>query len=107
MPVQDTRNGVRGIVIGQGNLEKLILTNIPESVDVHVGDLLVSSGLGGRYPQGYPVGVVNTIRRNVGDQFIKIEVLPSAQLDRSQDVLLTWLPKPQNLMTAKTKGKES
>lgn len=107
VPVQDSRNGVRGIVMGQGGLEKLVLTNIPETVDVHVGDLLVSSGLGGRYPQGYPVGVISSLHRNVGDQFIKIEVLPSAQLDRSQDVLLPWLPKSPGLVISKTKGKGS
>lgn len=93
VPVQDARNGARGIIVGQGSLAKLLLTNIPETVDIRAKDLLVSSGLGGRYPMGYPVGVVLTVHHNVGDPFTKIEVAPSAQLDRSQDVLLTWLPR--------------
>lgn len=90
VPVQDLRNGVRGIVVGRGNLMKLSLTNIPETVDVQVGDVLMTSGLGGHYPEGYPVGVISSIRHNSGEQFTKIEVNPLAQLDRTRSVLLLW-----------------
>lgn len=92
VPVQDTRNGVRGLIVGRGNLSKLALTNIPETVDVKVGDVLVTSGLGGRYPEGYPVGVISLVDHNAGGQFTKIDVIPSAQIDRRRNVLLIWLP---------------
>lgn len=95
VPVQDTRNGVRGLVVGRGNLAKLALTDIPDTVDVRVGDVLVSSGLGGRYPEGYPVGVVHLVNHNSGDQFTKIDVVPSAQINRRSNVLLIWLPHVQ------------
>jgi len=92
VPVQDVRNGVRGIIVGRGNLVKLALTNIPVTVDVKIGDLLVSSGLGGHYPEGYPVGVITQIHYDPGEQFITIEVTPSAELDRNQQVVLIWPP---------------
>lgn len=90
VPVQDTHTGVRGLVVGQGSLEKLKLTDIPETVTLHVGDLLETSGLGGHYPAGYPVGVITAIHYKSGEQFTSIDVVPSAQIDRSQNVLLIW-----------------
>ncbi len=92
VPVQDARDGVRGIVIGQGNLAPLALTDIPDTVDVQVGDLLISSGLGGHYPAGYPVGVVSKVQHDSGEQFTNITVRPNAQLSRNQQVLLIWPP---------------
>ena len=71
VPVQDARSGVRGIIVGRGNLAKLALTHIAETVDVKVGDVLVSSGLGGHYPEGYPVGVVSLVSHNSGGQLTK------------------------------------
>lgn len=111
IPVQNVRNGVRGIVAGRGNLEKLLLTDIPVTIDIKVGDLLVSSGLGGHFPAGYPVGVVSRIRHDQSEQFAVIEVTPSAQLDRNKPVLLIWptnlpvidLPKPAEYDSVKTK----
>lgn len=93
IPVQDSRNGVRGIVVGRGNLVRLALTDVPTTVDVKTGDALVSSGLDGRYPAGYPVGTVSHAHIDPNAQFTAIEVTPSAQLDRNQYVLLIWPPK--------------
>jgi len=112
VPVQDARNGVRGIVVGQGRLAKLSLTNIPDTVDVMAGDVLVTSGLGGHYPEGYPVGVVTHVQHNTGAQFSSIEVTPSAQLDRNQQVLLIWPPQvptidvPKSQPAIKSGGKK-
>jgi rod shape-determining protein MreC len=92
IPIQDTRNGVRGIAVGRGNLAKLNLTDIPSTVDIRVGDNLVSSGLDGHYPAGYPVGVVSRVYQDASKQFAGIEITPSAQLDRNQFVLLIWPP---------------
>jgi rod shape-determining protein MreC len=88
IPVQDVRSDARGILVGRGRLAKLILKDIPSTVDIKVNDLLVTSGLGGRYPAGYPVGVVSVLNTNVATQFASIEVDPSAQLNRNRPVLL-------------------
>ncbi|MFZ2776327.1 MAG: rod shape-determining protein MreC [Candidatus Rickettsiella isopodorum] len=88
IPVQDVRSDARGILVGRGRLAKLLLKDIPGTVDIKVNDLLVTSGLGGRYPAGYPVGVVSAINTNVATQFASIQVDPSAQLNRNRPVLL-------------------
>jgi rod shape-determining protein MreC len=59
-------------------------------VDIEEGDKLVSSGLGGRFPMGYPVGTVSSISQNSGEKFMKINVTPSAKLDRSRHLLLVF-----------------
>lgn len=94
IPVQDVRSDARGILVGRGRLAKLLLKDIPSTVDIKVNDLLVTSGLGGRYPAGYPVGVVSLINTNVAAPFASIQVDPSAQLNRNRPVLLIW---PVNL----------
>jgi rod shape-determining protein MreC len=90
IPVQDVRSDARGILVGRGRLSKLLLKDTPGTVDVKVNDLLVTSGLGGHYPPGYPVGLVSSINTNVSTQFASIQVDPSAQLNRNRPVLLIW-----------------
>ncbi len=94
IPVQDVRSDARGILVGRGRLAKLLLKDIPSTVDIKVNDLLVTSGLGGRYPAGYPVGVVSVLNTNVVTQFASVEVDPSAQLNRNRPVLLIWPANP-------------
>jgi rod shape-determining protein MreC len=60
------------------------------TTDIQVGDLIVSSGLGQRFPIGYPVGVVETVARDPGQAFLEVAVRPSAELDRSRFVLLVF-----------------
>ena len=90
LPVQVNRNGVRAVAEGVGDLYKLQLRHMANTVDIRVGDLLVSSGLGGRFPVGYPVAVVDSIVRDPGQAFAAISVSPRAQLDRSRHVLLVF-----------------
>lgn len=91
VPSQDARSGVRGLVVGRGKLSNLALIDIPNTVvDIRPGDVLVSSGLSGRYPAGYPVGIIKSVQRKPSEQFTQVEVLPQAQLNRSQQVLLIW-----------------
>jgi rod shape-determining protein MreC len=90
IPVENIRTGMRGIVAGTGNLDKLSLANTSITTDVRVGDSLISSGLDGRFPAGYPVGVVSTVKHISGEQFAVITVKPSANLNRSGQVLLVW-----------------
>jgi rod shape-determining protein MreC len=90
VPVQITRNGMRAIAVGDAYTGKLRLANIPQTADIRNGDALITSGLGEHYPEGYPVGQVTSVIKDPGLQFVTITVAPSAQLDRSRQVLLVW-----------------
>ena len=90
IPVQINRNGLRSIAVGTGQSHILQLEHLPNNVDIKEGDLVVSSGLGSRFPPGYPVGVVEDISRVPGEPFAKVAITPSAQLDRSREFLLVW-----------------
>ncbi len=90
VPVQIQRTGMRTVVTGTGAADALELTHIPNNTDVRVGDLLITSGLGGRFPQGYPVGRVTSVRRDSGRPFAEVVVEPSARLERNREVLLLW-----------------
>jgi len=81
-----TRNGVRLIVYGRG--DTLQLRDIPLSAGVEVGDEIVTSGLGGRFPPGFPVGTITALRPDDTHAFLVGEMKPAAQLDRGRDVLL-------------------
>ena len=88
VPVHVNRSNLRSIAAGTGAFDRLVLENVAIASDVAPGDLLVSSGLGGRFPSGYPVGVVQTVVRDPGDDFARVEAMPSAALDRSRHVLV-------------------
>lgn len=103
IPIQDSRSGVRGIVVGNGDSTTMSLVNIPLTADIHVGDELVTSGLGDLFPVGYPVGKVHKIQITPGKQFAQITVLPSAHLNQSHLVLLLWLPSQKKLRTEVSK----
>lgn len=90
VPVQVVRNNLRGIVAGTGRLDVLRLDYVPDSADIREGDVLVSSGLAGRFPAGYPVGVVSAVTQGQGEAFAQVEVQPTAQLDRSRHVLVLF-----------------
>lgn len=95
VPVQNSRNGNRAIGIGLGFDGILELTNVPITADFKKGDFLVTSGLGGNYPPGYPVGIINKVNVAPGDKFADIEISPSAHVNQSRQVLLIW-PKEKN-----------
>lgn len=88
VPVVDARNGVRLVAYGQGRSDRLQLPNIPMSSDVKVGDAVVTSGLGGRFPAGFPVGTIVALRPDESRAFLVGDMRPAAQLDRGRDVLL-------------------
>ena len=90
IPVQINRNGLRSIAVGTGQSHILQLEHLPNNVDIKEGDLVVSSGLGSRFPAGYPVGVVYNISRVAGEPFAKVTIIPSAQLEKNREVLLVW-----------------
>ena len=95
IPVIVNRNGLRIIAIGTGNPEKLDIPHFPNNADIQVGDLLVSSGLGGRFPQGYPVARITEIEIDPGQPFAHVSAKPTAELQRSREVLLVWPVTPE------------
>lgn len=90
LPVQNNRSGVRAIAIGTGHLQRLSLMHVTNTADFQEGDLLVTSGLGERFPEGYPVGVIVQITSEPGALFLQVKVKPLAHLDKSREVLLVW-----------------
>lgn len=90
IPVVVNRNGLRSVAYGLGMTDQLVLRDITSSADIRPGDLLVTSGLGGRFPAGFPVGTVAEIAEDAGSTFRQVRIKPSAQLDRSREVLLVW-----------------
>jgi rod shape-determining protein MreC len=94
LPIQVNRNGLRTVAIGTGRINELELPNLPNNADIEVGDLLVTSGLGGRFPSGYPVATVTAISREPGEPFARIRAQPSAHLERAREALLVWTLTP-------------
>lgn len=92
LPVQINRNGLRAIATGTGNSEWLELRHVGDTADIRVDDIVVSSGLGQRFPAGYPVGRVTHVNRDSAQPFAEVRVEPTAQLNRSRYLLLVFSP---------------
>lgn len=90
IPVRVARNDIRAIASGSGQLDRLLLHNITRNTDIREGDILLSSGLAGRFPEGYPVGRVSRVGYEEGQPFADIRVQPFAALDRVRYLLLLW-----------------
>ena len=90
LPVQINRNGLRTIANGTGLINQLTLPHLPKNADVRPGDLLVTSGLGGVFPAGYPVARIIRVEDDPDSQFATVLAEPTARLDRSHEVLLVW-----------------
>ena len=88
VPVEVNRNGLRSIASGTGRVDLLRLENVPVTADIRQGDLLVSSGLGGRFPRGYSVGLVEAVVTERELVFLQVSVKPSAMLSRSRYLLV-------------------
>jgi rod shape-determining protein MreC len=106
IPVQNNRNGLRTIAVGTGDTGRLKLPYLPTSADVIAGDLLVTSGLGGGFPAGYPVGTVAEVKRDPAQSLADVDVKPAAALDRSRELMFVWLKPPPaaGAAPAKTPG---
>ena len=90
IPVQVNRNGLRAIASGTGNPERLELRHVADTADIKEGDLLVSSGLGQRFPAGYPVATVKEVIHDPGQPFATVRAVPTAALNRSRYLLLVF-----------------
>lgn len=94
IPVQVNRSGLRSTAFGTGNSQLLELRYIPHNADIEIGDVINTSGLGGRFPPNYPVGRIISIERPAGESFATVLAEPIAHLDRSREVLLVWHKQP-------------
>jgi rod shape-determining protein MreC len=90
VPVSVNRNGLRTIAVGTGDSHRLRLPYLTNNADIEVGDLLMSSGLGGVFPPGYPVGRVLEVTLRPGQSFAEVIAEPMSALDRDREVLLIW-----------------
>lgn len=90
LPVEVNRNGLRTIAKGTGEFDSLDLPFLPNNADIRPGDLLVTSGLGGAFPSGYPVAVVRVVNRIPQEPFADVTAAPSAALDQVREIMLIW-----------------
>ncbi len=88
VPVMVARSGFRSILIGQGNDRHLLLANLTQSDDVKIGDVLITSGVGGRFPPGLPVGIVQVFQQDPALTYISAQVTPIARLGYGRSLLL-------------------
>ncbi len=97
VPVEVVRNGLRSILLGNGETDELDLVHVPDTADIREGDMLVSSGLGGRFPRGYPVAEVSSIVKEPGEPFVTIQAAPKARLNQSRLVLIVFQPEERSV----------
>ena len=91
LPVEVNRNGLRTIAFGTGQFDRLDLPYLPNNADIQPGDLLVTSGLGGAFPPGYPVARVMEVNRLPQQQFAEVSAKPEASLNQVREVMLIWM----------------
>lgn len=107
VPVRIQRNGLRLLASGSGQIDRLTHNFVPQSADIKTGDLLVTSGLGGKYPEGYPVAKVSFVSNDESREFVRVFSTPVAQIDRLRYLLLLSEKEPQQIFAPKTRKKVS
>lgn len=90
VPVQIARTGQRTLALGSGRTGELTLPLLPLQTDIRAGDLLVTSGLGGVFPAGYPVATVRSVRRDGGSPLAQVQAVSTARLDRDRVIAFLW-----------------
>jgi rod shape-determining protein MreC len=89
-PVRIERTGLRTIAVGAGDATSLALPYLPANADINQGDLLVTSGLGGVFPQGYPVARVTEVHREAVQPLAQVRAAPLAHIGTDSEVMLVW-----------------
>ena len=98
LPVMLNRTGLRAIAVGVGSSAELDLPYLPNSTDIKKGDLLVTSGLDGRFPPNYPAAIVTYAEKMSGQPFMRVRAAPAARLEHNREVLLVWRAPPAPLV---------
>jgi len=96
-PIRVNRTGLRSIAYGTSNFNKLSLPYITGDADIKEGDLLVTSGLGGIFPAGYPVAQISSVKRDPAQPFATVEAKPLAHMEQAHELLLVWFEPPATL----------
>jgi rod shape-determining protein MreC len=104
LPVEINRNGLRTVAMGTGRINELELPHLPNNADIQEGDLLMTSGLGGTFPAGYPVAEVTKVEQESGRPFLRIRARPNAHLERVREVLLVWAMNPDTILAGGSGG---
>lgn len=99
VPVRIERNGTRLVANGTGNINRMSINHVSNSTDIKPGDLLVTSGLGGKYPEGYPVARVTIVKKDESRPFAYVQSEPIAQINRLRYLLLLW-PQDKNILSS-------
>jgi len=107
IPVQVNRNGLRAIAMGTGAPDKLDIPYLPISADIVEGDLLTTSGLGGRFPAGYPVAMVTEVVKDPTLPYAVVSAMPTARLEQAREVLLLWPTTQQKDAPSDTAGESA
>jgi rod shape-determining protein MreC len=105
VPVKNTRNNERAILVGIQKGTTMALINLPKTVSIKAGDQLLTSGLGQRFPEGYPIGEVTAVHRAPDEAFISVEVRPNALVGRSRLMLIVLPNKTQRRLTSELKNR--
>ena len=84
------RSGQRSLVVGTGEIDKLELLHTTSTADIHIGDLVITSGLDNRYPTDYPIAEITNIQRVAGETFTEVEAKPLVDLSKIREILLIW-----------------
>ncbi|MEW6445105.1 MAG: rod shape-determining protein MreC [Pseudomonadota bacterium] len=95
IPVRVARTGQRAIARGTGEADRLEILHMPNNADVREGDLLMTSGMGGGFPEGYPVAVVTLIATAQSGPFATIGARPLARLEDPREIALVWMRSPE------------
>ena len=107
VPVRVQRNGLRLLASGTGQIDRLNHNFVPQSADIKVGDVLVTSGLGEKYPEGYPVSTVSFVSKDESREFIRVYSTPIAQIDRLRYLLLLSNEEPVSIFAPKNQKNTS
>lgn len=89
-PIQSDRSGARAIAMGSGEEGRLYLLHVTITSDFKLGDKIISSGLGQRFPKGYPVGEVVSLQNDASEKFSEVVVRPYGKTAQLREVLLIW-----------------
>lgn len=103
VPVRVQRNGLRLLASGSGHIDRLNHNFVSQSADIKAGDILVTSGLGGKYPEGYPVSTVSFVNNDESREFVRVRSTPIAQIDRLRYLLLLSNEEPVSIFAPKNR----
>jgi len=86
IPIEVARTGLRSIALGMGSYEEIKLSYLAVNTDIQKGDILLTSGLGGQYPAGYPVAIIDKVSAQEGESFLEVRAKPFANLTNINEV---------------------